>query len=79
MKTIHYVKRFKKDIKRIQKSGKEMTKLKQLIDQLLNGETLDATYCDHVLTGMYQNYRDCHIEPDWLLIYQSTETELEKP
>jgi len=76
MKTTRYLKRFKKDIKRIQKSGKDMIKLTQLIDKLVSGETLEPAYRDHALTGMYQDFRECHIEPDWLLIYQSMETEL---
>jgi mRNA interferase YafQ len=75
MKTIRRLKQFKKDVKRIQKSGKDMTKLTQVIEKLANGETLEPGYCDHALAGNYQGYRDCHIEPDWLLIYQSSETE----
>ncbi len=66
----------KKDVKRLQKSGKDMTKLTEVIKKLANGEILPPEYCDHALTGNYKNYRDCHLEPDWLLIYQSSETEL---
>ncbi len=76
MKTIRYLKQFKKDVKRIQKSGKDMSKLTQVIEKLANGETLETEYRDHALAGNYQSYRDCHLEPDWLLIYQSSETEL---
>ena len=76
MKTIRRLKQFKKDVKRIQKSGKEITKLTEVIEKLANDETLEPEYCDHALSGNYKGYRDCHIEPDWLLIYQSSETEL---
>jgi mRNA interferase YafQ len=76
MKTIRSLKQFKKDIKRIQKSGQNMTKLKEVIDKLDNEQTLYPKYCDHALTGNYQGYWDSHIEPDWLLIYQSSEAEL---
>ena len=76
MKTTRSLKQFKKDVKRIQKSGKDMTKLKEVIDNLANDKTLEPRYCDHALIGHYEGYRDCHIEPDWLLIYQNSETEL---
>lgn len=68
--------RFKKDIKRLQKRGKEMKKLKAVIDKLLEGQDLEATYKDHALTGNWKGYRDCHIEPDWILIYRITEIHL---
>ena len=64
MKTIRRLKQFKKDVKRIQKSGKDMTKLTQVIEKLANDETLEPEYCYHALAGNYQGYRDCHIEPD---------------
>jgi mRNA interferase YafQ len=41
---------------------------------MANGETLEPEYRDHALAGKYQDYRDCHLEPDWVLIYQSRET-----
>ena len=68
--------RFKKDIKRLQKRGKDMRKLKAVIDKLLEGQELEPTYKDHALTGNWKGYRDCHIEPDWILIYRMTETHL---
>ncbi len=67
---------FKQDIKRLKKRSKDMEKLKAVIDKLLEGEELDLKYKDHALTGNWNDYRDCHIEPDWLLIYKITETEL---
>lgn len=67
---------FKKDIKRLQKRGKNIEKLKIVIDKLLDNEPLEIKYKDHALTGNWKSYRDCHIEPDWLFIYKITETHL---
>jgi len=67
---------FKKDIKRQQKRGKDLTKIKKVIDMLLSGTVLPPKYRDHALTGNWHEHRDCHIEPDWLLIYRLLEDEL---
>jgi mRNA interferase YafQ len=61
---------FKKDLKQVQKQGKKIEKLYQVISKLANGEPLEKRYCDHALTGNYQGARECHIEPDWLLVYK---------
>ena len=66
--------RFKKDIKRLQKRGKDMKKLKIVIEKLLENKELESKYKDHALTGNWNGYRDCHIESDWLLIYKISET-----
>jgi len=50
--------------------NKNLDKLFEIIDILANGGTLDAKYRDHDLTGNYKGTRECHIEPDWLLIYE---------
>jgi mRNA interferase YafQ len=76
MLTPIFRKRIQKDIKRLQKQGKDMRKFKVVIDQLLTGQPLPSRYRDHALTGNWAGFRDCHIEPDWLLIYQITATEL---
>ncbi len=68
--------RFKKDIRRLQKRGKNMDKLKVVIDKLLENQELEPKYKDHALTGNWNGYRDCHIEPDWILIYKTSETHL---
>lgn len=68
--------RFSKDMKRIQKQGKNLDKLFVVIDKLANGETLEQKYKDHALSGNYEGFRDCHIEPDWLLIYMYDDGEL---
>lgn len=61
---------FKKDIKAAQKRGYDLDKIKKVITALANGETLEAKYRDHSLVGDYYGYRECHIQPDWLLVYQ---------
>lgn len=61
---------FRKDLRLAAKRGYSMDKIKEVIAKLSNGESLDAKYRDHLLTGNYGGYRECHIEPDWLLVYQ---------
>ncbi len=68
--TIKYTSQFKKDYKRIKKQNRDLTKLHVLIEKLVNNETLDAKYNDHNLSGSLKGYRDCHLEPDWLIIYK---------
>ena len=67
---------FKKDIKRQKKRGKNLVKLKEVIDILVSGEVLPQRYRDHGLIGNWDGWRDCHIEPDWLLLYKLTATDL---
>lgn len=73
---IKYHNSFKKDYKRIKKRGRNIEKLKHVIELLASGQKLDQKYRDHELTGNYNNFRECHIEPDWLLIYQIENEEL---
>lgn len=66
-----YTKQFRKDLKRIEGSGnKNIEKLKVVVRVLLEGKRLDPSYKDHNLRGNYKNRRECHIEPDWLLVYK---------
>jgi mRNA interferase YafQ len=67
---------FRRDVKRAQKRGKDMTKLRELILLLLTEHTLPERYRDHPLQGGWQGYREAHIEPNWLLIYRVTGDEL---
>ena len=67
---ILYTSQFKKDYKRIKKQNKDLSKLQTLIEKLAGGERLEAKYKDHGLTGSLSGYRDCHLEPDWLIIYK---------
>lgn len=76
MLTIRSVSQFKKDYKRCVKRGYEIEKLQKVIQYLANEQGLEARYRDHALLGEYKDCRECHIEPDWLLIYLLSETEL---
>lgn len=66
----------KKDVKRIQKRGKDISKLLDVLELLQNGKILPEHYHDHQLNGELKDFRECHIEPDWLLMYQIREKEL---
>ncbi len=61
---------FKKDFKLAKKQGKNIDKLFAVIEKLANGETLEPKHRDHDLVGNYKGCRECHIEPDWLLVYE---------
>jgi mRNA interferase YafQ len=61
---------FRRDVKLAQKRGKDMSKLRELILLLIEGRPLPPRCKDHPLAGDWKYYRDCHIEPDWLLIYR---------
>lgn len=64
--------KFNKQLKKIKKQGKDIRKINIVVKKLANGETLELKYKDHALndTKYYRNCRECHIEPDWLLIYK---------
>ncbi len=68
--TISPYNKFKKDIKRIKSRGYNIKKIKSVIDLLLENKKLEEKYRDHNLIGKYETFRECHIEPDWLLIYK---------
>lgn len=61
--------RFKKDLKLAKKRGLNLYKLEEVVDKLQNNIPLEEKYQDHNLKGDYQGFRECHIQPDWLLIY----------
>lgn len=67
---------FKKDIKRQRRRGKQIDKIKGVIELLLTGASLPPKYKDHPLVGHWIGRRDCHIESDWILIYRILEDEL---
>ncbi len=60
---------FKKDYKLMMKQGKDISALDDVIEELSVPNPLAESYLDHPLKGDYQGYRECHVEPDWLLIY----------
>ena len=68
--------KFKKDYKRCKKRGYNIDLLGSVIDTLLCGNELDEKYYDHPLHGNYEGFNECHILPDWLLIYKKHEDEL---
>lgn len=68
--------RFKKDYKLCKKRYLPLDELKKVIVLLANGVELEEKYKDHTLVGNYVNYRECHIQPDWILIYQINDDEL---
>ena len=67
---------FKKDYKLAVKRGCDIDRLKKVVTLLANGETLPVEFRDHSLSGNYSGYRECHIQPDWLLVYKITENQL---
>jgi len=71
-----YTTQFKKDYKKIKKQQKNLSKLTIVIEKLLSQQKLEPKYKDHLLSGNFKNHRDCHIEPDWILIYRITKEEL---
>ena len=71
MRAPSYTGQFRRDVKLAEKRGKDMTKLRLVLQLLINGEPLPARLRDHPLKGVWKNYRDLHIEPDWLLIYRA--------
>lgn len=71
--TIKFTTQFKRDLKLAKKQNKNIDKLFEIIEILADGNQLPAKYRDHELTGNYKYTRECHIEPDWLLIYEIRE------
>lgn len=67
---------FRKDLKRINKRGKDLSLLKDVLQMLREEQVLEEKYRDHALTGNYIGFRECHIQPDWLLVYAINEEEL---
>lgn len=67
---------FKKDYKLAKRRGLNLNLLKQIITKIANGETLEEKYRDHALSGNWNGHRECHIQPDWLLVYRIDENVL---
>ncbi len=68
--------KFQKDLKRIEKRGYNISLLTEVIKKLANGEKLPEKNKDHNLLGEYSGCRECHITPDWLLVYEIADDEL---
>lgn len=73
MMELRFTSKFKKDYRRIKRQGKDIAKLESALEALLLGEALPESMRDHSLGGTYLGHRECHIEPDWLLIYRIDE------
>jgi len=76
MLKIVYTNKMKKDVKLIKKRGKNISKLTAMLSLLAKGEPMPPHYRDHQLHGDLSDFRECHIEGDWLLIYQIFEDKL---
>lgn len=76
MLTIDFHKSFKRDYRRVLRRGYDIHLLEQVIQMLAEQKKLPPKYRDHELGGDYNGYRECHITPDWLLIYKIEQNEL---
>ena len=69
--------RFRRDVRRLKRRGVDLSRLQAVVRTLAADESLAERYRDHALVGNWQGFRECHIQPDWLLIYRVTEGELQ--
>jgi len=76
MSRLKTTKRFERDLKRVRKRGEQLDKLWSVVDCLLRNEPLEARHRAHLLSGEWQSFRECHIEPDWLLIWREIEDQI---
>lgn len=67
---------FKKDFEKAKKRGKDLEKFREIIELLIQGKSLPTKNRNHKLKGNYKDCFECHIEPDWLLIYRKTSREI---
>jgi len=70
MLKVHSTKAFRQDFKRMFKAGKDMQKLLDLMQLLEQERPLEKSYQNHPLQGIWKNYQECHIAPNWLLVYR---------
>ena len=73
---IAITKKFKKDLKTAKIRGYDLNLIQQVVDTIASGKKLDKKYKDYALNGIYKGCRECHITPDWLLIYELAKEEL---
>lgn len=76
MLDIIFSNQFKRDLKLAQKRGYDLDLLDSIVTKIAKRETLPDKFRDHNLTGKYAGFRECHIQPDWLLVYRVDETEV---
>ncbi len=70
MREIQYSSKFKRDFKLVKKQGKDLNKLRIIVDLIVSNQPIPTKYSDHQLKGDWCIFRELHIEPDWLLIYR---------
>jgi mRNA interferase YafQ len=75
--TIRQATHFRRDVKRLRRQRVDLAKLQAVVVTLAAQETLDEKYRDHALVGNWRGFRECHIQPDWLLIYRMVGEELQ--
>ena len=76
MLVLRFSAKMKKDVRRMEKRGKDMSLLREALDLLVQDVTLPSKYRDHALSGRLTGQRECHLEPDWLLMYKIDHGEL---
>ena len=77
MREVSYTTAFRRDYKRLSRSGQaDLTLLEKVVAHLANDQPLEARHRDHALTGDWAGYRECHVKPDWLLVYKLTPGQL---
>jgi mRNA interferase YafQ len=72
MRDLIFKRQFSKDVERIKRTGRDMSRLAEAIDLLAEGKPMPPINRDHSLVGNYKDYRECHLGGDWLLLYQLT-------
>lgn len=75
--TIRQSTQFRRDVKRLLRSGVDLSRLEEVVTALVNQQTLEDRFRDHPLIGNWKGHRECHIQPDWLLIYRVKDQELQ--
>jgi len=76
MMEIKTTSKFRKDLKQAKKKGLNIALLEKIVDDLAAGKKLDDKHHDHALVGNWVSFRECHIQPDWLLIYKISDNSL---
>ncbi len=76
MRQVSQTTQFSRDVKKMRRRGKDLAKLREIVKQLAAGKTLHDRHRDHALIGHWRPSRDCHVEPDWILVYTADEATL---
>jgi len=76
MKLVSQTRQFAKDLKRMRKRGKDLERIKEVVSELAQGNAPGLKFRDHALLGEWKDCRNCHIEPDWVLIYSTDDESL---